>query len=74
MGENQPEYVPLPAYRDDEITISCWKLTLKERITLLFTGELWLSQMNFRKPLQPQLPSVVNPFTSPLYETQESDA
>ena len=37
-AKNQPPYLSLPAYSNDKETISCWKLTLRERIQVLFTG------------------------------------
>ncbi len=62
LAEEQPEYQPLPVCVYGERTISCWKLTLVERIKLLFTGRLWLLVLNFRQPLQPLLPLVSSPF------------
>ena len=53
-AENQPPYLPLPAYTDDRETISLWALTWRERIRALFTGRLWLRQLNFGAALQPQ--------------------
>lgn len=48
LAENQPEYAPLPAWRgpipECEV-ISCWKLSIWERIRILFTGVLWLRQL-----------------------------
>lgn len=64
-AKDQPPYRPLPAYLDAEQTISCWRLTWRERLTLLFSGRLWLRQMNFGAALQPQLPSIESPFTQP---------
>ena len=61
-GENQPPYLPLPAYTDGKETISLWKLTWKERLRILFIGHLWLRQLNFGKALQPQAPSLNSPF------------
>jgi hypothetical protein len=63
IAEDQEEYQTLPAYVDRNETISCWRLTLTERLRLLFGGHLWLRQMNQREPLQPQLPQVENPFS-----------
>lgn len=62
FAENQPEYLPLPAFQNGVETISCWKATIKERIRFLFSGTLWLRQCNFGGPLQPQLPTFDNPF------------
>ncbi len=63
FAEDQPQYTPLPAFRgpDGEV-ISAWRLTLWERLKLLVTGRLWLRQLTFRTPLQPQLPTVEYPF------------
>lgn len=58
LGEKQKEFKPLWAYMDDEITVSCYKLSWKERLKILFSGKLWLGQANFGRPLQAQLPSV----------------
>ncbi len=56
-AENQEDYLPLPAFVDpnDErgSVISCWKLSLKERIILLFTGKLWVALLMFGQPLSP---------------------
>lgn len=57
-GEGQPEYIPLHAQKAGNVSITCYKLSFKERLKVLFTGVIWLGQMNFNKPLQPQLPSV----------------
>ncbi len=55
-AENQREYLPLPAFKDTGHTgqvISCWQLSLKERLRILFTGKLWVSLAIFGKPLTP---------------------
>lgn len=60
-SENQSEYQELPALKMDTTEgeiISCWKLSLKERITILLTGKMWLSLMSFNKPLTPSFLSV----------------
>lgn len=56
FAENQPEYENLPALKIDSPqgeVISCWGLTFKERIRVLFTGKMWVSLMSFNKPLTP---------------------
>ena len=63
-AKNQPPYLPLPAFVNERETITCWKMTWKERIKVLFKGQLWLRQMNFSQPLQPQAPSIESPFQS----------
>lgn len=58
FGEGQKEYLPLPAYVDPDpegYVITCWRLSIKERLVVLLSGCLWLSQMSFHEPLQPQL-------------------
>ena len=55
-AENQPEYMPLPAFKDNGeqgVVASCWELSFTERIRILFTGKLWVSLMMFGKPLTP---------------------
>ncbi len=57
FGENQPEYIPIPAFKvlNDENceVVTCWKLTLTERLKLLFSGKLWVSNLTFNKPFSP---------------------
>lgn len=61
-AKDQDEYRPLPAHRTaDGQVISCWHLTLGERLKLLLRGRLWFSQLTFGAPLQPQLPQVNKP-------------
>ena len=58
-AKDQPEYLPLPAHRTAGGWVtSCWKLTLRERIKVLFTGRVFLTVATFNKPLQPQILSV----------------
>lgn len=59
-GEGQEKFLPLPARLEDGpegIVITKWRLSFVERIRVLFTGRIWLSQMSFRHPLQPQFPT-----------------
>ena len=65
LAKDQPEYQPLPVCRvgdDDGTMVSCWRLTWGERLRVLFGGRLWLSQLTFGQPLQPQRIDVVTPF------------
>lgn len=59
IAENQPEYIPIPAHRhyiDAQGRITCcWRLSLRERVKLLFTGHIWHQVLTFDEPLQPQL-------------------
>ncbi len=64
MGENQPQYLPLHAcrHKDDNGTVTtCWELSFRERLRILFTGKIFLSLLTFDKPIQPQKISLVNP-------------
>jgi len=61
FAKDQPEYMPLPALRIDSPqgeVVSCWKMSFKERIKVLFFGRVWLSLMSFNKPLTPSYMSV----------------
>lgn len=56
FAENQPEYQSLPALKLDTPegeVITCWGLTFKERLKVLFTGKVWVSLMSFNQPLTP---------------------
>lgn len=58
FAKDQPEYLQLPAYKaDDGRVVTCWKLSMVDRIRVLFTGRLWLGLMTFNNPLQPIIPS-----------------
>jgi hypothetical protein len=55
-AENQSEYTPLPAFKNQSPqgeVISCWSLSWKERLRILFKGEIWVAMMTFNKPLTP---------------------
>lgn len=62
LAKDQPQYLPLPVMFDGECMTSCWKLTLLERLKLLFKGRLWISQLTWAERLQPLRPQVENPF------------
>lgn len=64
FAENQPEYLPLPAYKEDSgEVIFCESLSFSERIRVLFTGKIiWVSLLTFNKPL-----------TSSFFTTKKSD-
>lgn len=53
-AKDQPEYQPLPVWRHrDGTVLSRWKLTWRERLRVLFTGDVYLWVMTFNQPLQP---------------------
>jgi len=70
FAKDQKEYLPLPAYvdrSDPQGCITClWKLTLLERLALLWTGKIWQQILTFNKPLQPQKLSIVKPIMKVL--------
>ena len=77
MAKDQEEYRTLPAsiipgpYKE---VISCWKLTWKERIKILFTGKLFLSMLTFNGPLQPvQIQLEFNPLTRESEEKKDGN-
>jgi hypothetical protein len=54
--KDQPGYQPLPALKIDSPNgevVSCWKLSFKERVKIIFTGRIWLSLITFNRPLTP---------------------
>jgi len=54
FAKDQPEYLPLQAYIDSEgRVVTCWKLSIREKIKLLFTGIIWHDTLTFNNPLQP---------------------
>jgi hypothetical protein len=60
-AKDQPEYIPLPALKIESPNgevVSCWKLSLSERLQVLFTGRVWLSLSTFNKPLTPSFMAV----------------
>jgi len=69
FAENQKPYLPLPAWQDDNdekgMVISCWRLTVWERIQALWLGVIWVNEMTFGDPPQPISLSVKTPFEKP---------
>lgn len=60
-AENQPQYQSLPTLKLDTPEghiISCWKLSFKERIKVLFFGRVWMSLLMFGNDLTPSHLSV----------------
>ena len=61
FAKDQPEYQPLPALRINSPqgeVVSCWRMSIKERLKVLLTGRVWLSLMTFNQPLTPSYMSV----------------
>lgn len=56
FAKDQPEYNQLPAFKDngpEGEVVTCWKLTFKERLRILFKGKVWLCLLSFNQPLTP---------------------
>lgn len=54
IAKDQLQYIPLPAHVADGVVTCCWQLSLRERLSLLFSGKIWHQIHTFRQPLQPQ--------------------
>jgi hypothetical protein len=55
FAKDQPQYLQLPALPVDggQKIITRWRLTWRERLSILFTGDLYLWVWTFGRPLQP---------------------
>lgn len=56
FAKDQPEYKPLPAFKAQSSqgeVITCWNLSFRERLRILFKGEIWLCLLTFNKQLTP---------------------
>lgn len=81
LAKDQPEYIPLPVakvqYSDGTHSmISCYKLTWRERFTILLRGKVWWEQLTFGQALQPQQMHISEPlagvdFTLSLNKSQQ---
>lgn len=53
-AKDQPEYIPLPARRDENgVVVTCWKLTWRERWQMFWRGKFYLTVLTFNHPIQP---------------------
>lgn len=60
-AKDQPEYLPLPVLRvhgPEGRVVSRWRLSWRERLIILLTGDLYLSQLTFNSKLQPIKPTI----------------
>lgn len=56
---------PLPVYNDGQVSISCWHMTLVERLRVLWTGRMWLGvHMGITQP--PVWLDTKRPFAPPV--------
>ena len=71
-AKDQPEYLPLHCHKSTEgIVTSCWKLSLWEKIQVIFTGRLFLQLMTFNQPLQPLMMFSSNPLHQDAKQQEE---
>ena len=49
--DERNEVGDLPSFKDGNQTISCWRLTWRERLRALFTGRVWLSVQGQQPPV-----------------------
>ncbi len=62
FASNQPEYFPLPAVMSRSgIVLTRWKMTWKERLLALWSGNVWLQCYTFDGRLQPVKLSIEEP-------------
>jgi hypothetical protein len=69
LGENQPEYVPLPAvYLDNPACpmLSRWRLSNEERQQIAAGADVVLTQLTFRMPFHPVHLQIVGPEEMPV--------
>ncbi len=45
-SENVTGVDPLPVWTDGEQCVSCWQMSLAERLKALFTGRVWLAVLS----------------------------
>ncbi len=68
FGEGQPHVEPLPAFfgqSPEGEVISCWGMTWRERLRVIFTGRVWVVVQTFNNPLQPMILDVAEQFEAP---------
>lgn len=56
LAKDQPQYIPLPALisgSEGGMVTTRWKLSWRERLRVLWSGNLWLQMLCFHKPVTP---------------------
>lgn len=64
VAKDQPEYTPLPALLSGHPCgqmATCYRLTFRERLKLLWYGKLWIETLTFHRGVTPIRPSVNEP-------------
>ena len=53
-GKDQKDYIPLPALKfEDGTMVTCWKLSWRELLRIVWQRKVWVSFLTFNQPLQP---------------------
>lgn len=47
-SDNVSDVIPLPVWTDGEQCVSCWRPSLRERISILLFGKVWLGVLSGR--------------------------
>lgn len=76
FAKDQPEYLPLPALPLDfgNSIATRWRLTWRERLRVLFRGDVYLSVMTFRQRLQPVMLETEPPDLMRIFHTADEKA
>jgi hypothetical protein len=62
FAKNQPQYKTLPAFRyDDGTVLTRWHMSLRERFTAFFRGDVYVWIRTFNQPLQPLKVQIYKP-------------
>ena len=65
IAKDQKPYRPLAVYRANEYALSRWRMSWKERLCVLWTGNVYLWVMtDWRKPFPPVMLQTEEPGTS----------
>lgn len=60
FAKDQPQYSPLPAFRNPEgDVVTCWELSPEELEQVKETGKIYLKVKTFNQPLQPIFSSIL---------------
>jgi hypothetical protein len=72
-AKDQPEYMPLPAYRtpDGQEVTACWGMTWRERLRVLLSGRVYVTLLTFGGPLTPSIVSAN--FIHVIHATEGAD-
>jgi len=80
FAKNQPQYIPVPAYRFDpradasERVIFCWQLSPEELKEVNRHGVIWHAVATFGQPLQPQQLGVLPPPEMPFWPVPSNES